>query len=491
MKHSNRWQMTQFTCLALLFLAGPARADLKDVEEAQQKIQNTFIDHFINFTKDKNVMGKAKSPDGKTAQGGKKTKFDQDGGGVLPYQSDITYHDYSYNRTDPNDASKKEEERSRLFSFVSHHGGVSGAQGSSLLERTAYEQHKKFSKENEKNAQKQDQEEGVKYRSLFKITTQEIFIDKNAKGADAKKPEKIERIEMREEAKAEIQKVGDQSFETIRRAARDQGNEDDANTLPNSVLLRYAAGQATQAWWNSTLANLGQRRANSGIRAGSLPDSPQLSEGIADCNDWGQATLQATQQAKVSPEQAKALQEEVQKKIQQCNQMGKQKWDVINPKFVRSEDGKGETLKSGDVAKEDAFQRDLRNQLEILSKAGKGVEGLQTNWKYGDKDETSKVSVEFVDGQPQAPVDRSVREQLDEYKDSLAEADKGYQEIREKMPEFQPSGNPLDYVIAPESKSAMEINQAPIVSAFEEARIPEVAAPVKSAETYDGLLKQE
>jgi len=477
---------------ALICLAPAAKADLRDVEEAQAKASNAFIDHFLNFTKDKNVMGKAKTPEGKVVNEGKKKRFDRDGGGVLPFQSDLTYHDYSYNRTDPNDANKKEEDRSRLFSFVSHHGGISAAGGSSLLERTAYQLHKQFSKEDEKNAQKADQEEGTKFRSIFKITTKEVFKNEGGDqgGADAKKPDKIERIEMRDEAKTEIEKVGDQSFETIRRAGRGQGEEDDPNVLPNGVLLRYAAGQATQAWWNSTLANLGQRRANAGIRAGALPDSPQLSEGIASCNEWGQAALQGIQESKAKGEQLKTLQQEVQTKIQQCQQMAQQKWDVINPKFQANENGKGETLKTGDVNKEDAFQRDLRNQMEVLNKAGK-AQGLQTNWQYEDKDFKSKVNIEFDDGQPKGPVDRTVREQLESYNNQLQEAAKGLEEAREKMPELPVSGDPLSYQIAPESKSAMEINQTPIVSAFEEVKIPEVAAPAKSQETYDGLLNQE
>lgn len=488
---SSRYSWLTLCAFALTFASYQARADLKEVEQAQQKAQNAFIDHFLNFSKDKNVMGKAKTPDGKTQLDGKKKRFDRDGGGVLPFQSDLTYHDYSYNRTDPNDSGKKEEERSRLFAFVSHHGGVSAAGGSSLLERTTYELHKSLSKEDEKNASKKDQEKGVEERSIFRITTKEVFKNEKAEGADAKKPDKIERIEMREQARTEIEKVGDQSFETIRRAGRDQGNEDDPNTLPNGVLLRYAAGQASQAWWNSTLANLGQRRANSGIRSGALPDSPQLSEGIADCGEWGQAALQGVQESKAPPEQLKALQQEIQQKIQQCQQMASQKWDVINPKFVTNEDGKGETLKTGDVNKEDAFQRDLRNQLEVLSKAGTSVKGLQTNWQYEDKDEKSKLVIEFDDGQPKAAVDRTPREQIESYNNQLQEAAKGLEEVREKMPEYKVAEDPLQYQIAPESKSIMEINQTPVVSAFEEANIPEVAAPTKAAETYEGLLNQE
>jgi hypothetical protein len=489
MKIRSALQSVAVFCVC--FAAPSARADLQEVEQAQQRVQNAFIDHFLNFTKDKNVMGKAKTPEGKNVSEGKKRRFDRDGGGVLPFQSDLTYHDYSFNRTDPNDQNKKEEDRSRLFAFVSHHGGVSAAGGSSLLERTAYELHKNLSKEDEKNAKQQDNQEGVKLRSIFKITTKEVQKDENAQGADKNKPDKIERIEMREEAKAEIEKVGDQSFETIRRAGRDAGNEDDQNTLSNGVLLRYAAGQATQAWWNSTLSNLGQRRANSGIRAGQLPDSPQLSEGIATCGEWGQAALQGIQESKAPPETLKALQEEIQKKVQQCNQIAQQEWNVVNPKFQTNEDGKGETLKTGDVNKEDAFQRDLRNQLELLSKAGKGVDGLQTNWQYEGKDEKSKVTIEFDDGQPKAPVDRTVREQLESYNNQLSEAAQGMEEVREKMPEYVPAGDPMQYQIAPESKSAMEINQTPVVSAFEEANIPEVAAPTKSANSYDELLNQE
>ena len=52
-------------------------------------------------------------------------------------------------------------------------------------------------------------------------------------------------------------------------------------------------------------------------------------------------------------------------------------------------------------------------------------------------------------------------------------------------------GDPTQYQIAPESKSAMEINQTPVVSAFEEAKIPEVAAPQKAPNTYEDLVNQE
>ena len=488
-------------CLFAFFLVSrPLVADLEDVEKAQQEAQNAFVSHFLEFTKDKNVMGKAKTPDGKTQEAGRKKRFDRDGGGVLPFQSDLTYHDNSYNVTDPNDKGKnekgEEKEKSRLFAFVSSHGGISEGGGSSQLERTAYELHKRFSKEDEENAKKADEEEGIRFRSIFKVETREVFKAEGGEeedpNAEKDEPDKVERLTLRDGAQQEIEKVGEQSFETIRKAGRDKENQDDESTLPNGVLLRYAAGQATQAWWNSTLANLGQRRINRGIRAGLLPDSPRLSEGVANCQEWGNAVQEAIADIK-NEESKKAAQEEVSKKIQQCEQMAGQKYDVINPRFVTNDDGKGESLKVEGPEKEDAFQRDLRNQLEVLAKAGKASDALIGNWQYDQpQDSTQQLETEFDEnGQPLGAQARTVRQQIDSYNNQLTTAAENLEEVRSRFPDMPDMGDPTQYAIQPESRSAVDINNQPIISAFEEANIPEIAAPPQAAENYEQLLQQQ
>ncbi len=454
------------------------------MDAAEKKARDEFMQRFSTFTEDKNVVGKVRKADGKRAEGKKKTRFDQDDG--LPYQSDLTYHDLSFNTIetekagdDPKNPDKKKV--SRLFAFVSPHGGISAAGGSSQLERTSYGLHKKFSKEEEEDkAKKDDEKTGTKYRSIFKITTQEIIEDEKgniqpaggaggAAGAGAakqagnekkKEPEKVERFEIREEALPEITKVGEESFETIRKAGRDKDNQDDQTVMPNGLLLRYAAGEATQAMWNSTLANLIQRRVNRGVQAKNFPDTPQLSEGVPNCEAWSGAATSVL--AKVKDEKdRKALQEEIKRMTEQCGQLASQSYNAINPKFEPGKDGKDE-LKTGDLKKEDSFVRDARVQLETLKSAGKDPRNVPSNWKYTDQDAKARITIEFDDnGAPKGEQEMTVKEQLESYNNQLREAATGYDEVKSRFPDLKtdPSA-PLQYQIQSETKSVMEINQS-------------------------------
>ncbi len=467
--------------LGLTLFTAAARAEV-DMDAAENKARVDFMDRFTKFSGDKNVVGKArKAADGKRTASELKKKYNKDDGS--PYESDLTYHDLAFNtveteKADGNDPNKKKV--SRLFSFVSPHGGISAAGGSSQLERTAYGLHKKFVKEEEEEKGKKDDEKtGTKFRSIFKITTQEIIEDEDAKNgggknpgqggqaaqakndADKKKePEKVERFEIREEAKPEIEKIGEESFETVRRAGRDKGNENDESTLANGVLLRYAAGEASQAMWNSTLANLFQRRVNRGVQAKQFPDTPQLSEVMPNCEAWSAAANGVLAKVKDQKDR-KALQEEIKRMGEQCGQLAQQSYKTINPRFESGKDGKDE-LKTGDLKKEDGFVRDSRVQLEILNSAGKDPRNVPSNWKYSDQDAKARVTVGFDDNaQPKGEEDRTVTQQLDSYNNQLKEAAKGYDEVKTRFPQLAtPSDAPLKYQIQPETKSVMEINQS-------------------------------
>lgn len=477
---------TVLTLTLAFFVQTLAHAEV-DMDAAETKARTEFMDRFTKFTGDKNVVGKArKAADGKRTGSEKKNKYNKDDG--LPYENDLTYHDLAFNtveteKADGNDPNKKKV--SRLFSFVSPHGGISAAGGSSQLERTAYGLHKKFTKEEEENKDKKDDEKtGTKFRSIFKITTQEIIEDDDAKkgGANAqgqqgqagqgaqaankkgddkkKEPEKVERFELREEAKPEIQKVGEDSFETIRRSGRDKGNEDDQNTLANGVLLRYAAGEASQAMWNSTLANLVQRRVNRGVQAKQFPDTPQLSEGVPSCEAWSAAANGVLSKVQDQKDR-KALQEEIKRMNDQCGQLASKSYKTINPRFEAGKDGKDE-LKTGDLKKEDGFVRDSRVQLETLAAAGKDPRNVPSNWKYSEQDAKARVTIGFDDnGQSKGDKDSTVKEQLDSYNNQLKEASAGYEEVKGRLPPnlATPPETPLQYQIQSETKSVMEINQ--------------------------------
>ncbi len=470
-------------CLVLNLANFPlAQAEAVDVDAAEAKARGEFMDHFAKFTEDKNIVGKPLKADGTRAPGQKKTKFDQDDG--LPYQSDLTYHDLAFNTTETEKANSNDknqnEKTSKLFAFVSPHGGISAAGGSSQLERAAYSLSKKFTKQEEENkGKKEDEQTGTKYKSVFKITTQEVIDDGkgnlqqdagnnpnaakqagNAKGDNKKETDKVERFELREEARPDIEKVGEDSFETVRKSARDKGNENDETTLANGVLLRYAAGEATQAMWNSTLANLIQRRVNRGVQAKNFPSTPQLSEGVPNCAAWSQAALGEVAKIK-DPKDRKALQDEAKRMTDQCQQLAAVPYNEINPRFEAGKDGK-EELKTGDLKKEDGFIRDSRVQLETLKSAGKEATSVPSNWKYSGADLKAKVTIDFDDeAKAQAPKDMSVKEQLESYNNQLREAAKGYDEVKTRLPDLKVnSEDVLKYQIQPETKSVMEINQS-------------------------------
>ncbi len=474
--------------LAALLLGAPVWADPQDAEKAEEKARNSFIDQFSKFMQDKNVQGKVRRPDGKVVGGGKKTRFNQDDG--LAFQSDLTYHDFSYNTIEQGeekaDAGKGEKPpEKRLFAHVSGHGGVSAAGGSSVLERAAYALDKKFAEQDEQK--KQPEQEGVKYRSIFKVTTKEVFEggDSGAKGDKAKEGEKdkVDRFELRDEARPEIDKVGADSAQTILQAARGEQNANDEKALGNGVLLRQAAHEATKALWNSTLANLSQRRMNRAIRSGSMPVAPQVSEGVPRCEEWSSVAQGVINKA--DPKRREELLKDVERMMGQCKQMGSLSFSAISPNFTQEEGG-GEKLEFEGAQKEDAFQRDARLQLEIMNKAGKSVTEVPSNWQFSKDDDKAKMTISYDDNQPKEG-SLTIQEQLESYNANLKEAEEGYKEVSKRIPGMEVP-KPTQYAIQPGSRNMMDINQPP-ESAFEEVGIQKGVNTGPVPQTYDELLK--
>ena len=380
------------------------KASPEDADRSEEVARSNYVDQFVKFMNDKNVQGKVKRPNGDLVQGNQKTRFNQDDG--LTFRSDLTYHDSPYNVEEQNG-----NQTERIYAFVSPHGKITGAAGSSLLERTAYQMDQKYTKQNQQNqAQNQQQEQaGVKYRSMFKITTKQVIAqgtDKNNKNNEA---DKVERMEMVDGAKKEIEKVGETSFDTtIKLSARSNiDGSDDPNNLGNGVLLRQAAHEATRALFYSTLANLSQRRMNRGIRSGMLPMSPQISEGIPRCDDWSGA-LNGVIAQEPDPKRRDQMQQEMKRMLDQCKQMAAVPFNAIGPKFAQQQNG-GEKLETGDVQKEDSIQRDERIQLEIMAKAGKSVTEVPNNWGYTAADDKARMTISYDDNQPKERVRNAQR----------------------------------------------------------------------------------
>lgn len=476
--------------LAAVLMGAPAWADPQDADKAEEKARNSFIDQFSKFMQDKNVQGRAKRPDGKVVGGGKKTRFNQDDG--LAFQSDLTYHDFSYNtieqgeeKADAQQGAQKGQKppEKRLFAFVSGHGGISAGGGSSVLERAAYALDKKFAEQDQQN--KQPEQEGVKYRSIFKVTTKEVFEGDAGKADKAKEGEKdkVDRFELREEARPEIDKVGADSAQTIIQAARGEQNANDDKALGNGVLLRQAAFEATKALWNSTLANLAQRRMNRAIRSGSMPVAPQVSEGVPRCEEWSSVAQDVINKA--DPKRREELLKDVERMMGQCKEVAGLSFSAVGPNFTQQEGG-GEKLEFEGPQKEDAFQRDARLQLEIMDKAGKSVTEIPSNWQFSKDDDKARMTISYDDNQPKEG-SLTVREQLESYNANLKDAEEGYQEVSKRIPGLEVP-KPTQYAIQPGTRNVMEINQPP-ESAFEEVGIQKGVGTGPVPKTYNELLK--
>lgn len=459
-----------------LFTLSPVEAmaeGLEDVERATQTARTNFVKRFSDFTQDKNFLGRSQDPEGKEVPGtGAKTRFNIDDDN--PFRSDLTYHDFAYDVRD--EAFEKAQEQNKdpkakkqrtLFAGISPHGSISGAGGSSLLERTVYAEHEKFSKEEtDEEKKKREEEQGIKNVSIFRVETKDIKKneDGNANGGNAgaagvpkpgqpgnggqqaakndtnkEKPEKVERWEMRPEVIQKVAEVGTNSVDSLTKAARDPDKTNDPTVMGNVLFYYRAASDAVDSMWRSTVANLGQSRGFNGIRDKGVGQSIQMSEEIKDCDNWAQKVTAKI--AKQDPEAAKNRQESIQKMVAQCRQMNQTNYRRINPRFERPDKaakgdkgGDEEQLVDKGPDKEEARERDWRVSLSTWAKAGTTANDVTSNWQYTQKDTKAKVVTSFdKNGNVAGTEDLTVAEQLERYNQQLRDASKSYEEVQKRM----------------------------------------------------------
>lgn len=467
------------------------QADLSDGEKAAELARKEFDKRYKEFTLDRNVMGKAKDTSGKVVLEGSKVQFDKDDG--VSYKSYLTYHDFSYNSEDeafkkkqgqqppPQPGQPPQKTTRTLVPFVSSHGAEEG--DSSQLEKAMYKLHDKYSEEKEDPNKKT--EEGIEYKSVFKIETKEVKAadiqgggatggstgGANAGantggaggGATAGKPEDkdevtaVQRASLRPDVQEEVQKIGKSSFETIDQASKEEGKKDDPKQMGNLLFLQDAAGRATESWWNSTLSNLGQRIARTAL--GPLfTNKIQLSEGVSTC-EASIAQLQA-EVAKLPPDQQQSKQQELQQMQQSCKQVTQLSYNTINPEFKEQDNnGQKETkLETGNIKDEDGYQRDLRNQLEVLK--GKSVTEVPSNWKYDPKEDKAKVVLEYnEDGSPKEAVELTMQEQAEEYNKQLEESMQGFKDVKKRFTNIQIDEDEIGKAFRIEKVDPIEINK--------------------------------
>jgi hypothetical protein len=504
--------------VAFLVFAIPclSLAQLEDVEKAQELSRSQYIQRFTEFTKDKNVMGPAQSPDGKVLLEGNKSRFNADDKGT--FKSDLTYHDFMYETDDEafnkkqeaaekNGTLKKEDEKTRrLYAGTSPHGSLSD---SSQLERIMYQLHEKFSKlESEKERKQEQNKEGIRYESFTKVETKEIFKqdDKvanagstppatpppSAQGEGKKDeiPEKVSRRKIREEAISDVEKVGTDSTNTIEESAKDKDKKQNPEAMGNLEFFYLSARRGLEAMWNSTLANLGQRRAYRGA-TGDL----KLNEDTASCDKWAQQAI-----AQIKTQDPKARENEVErinKMKGECGQLAKTNFRDVNPRFEVDKNDKSQNPQPKLVNKgpkdEDEMERDLRVQLEVMDKVGTRANEVPTNWKYEEKDEKASVATGYdQDGEVKTREELRMDEQVGDYNNELKESAKDTEEIKKRYPDLKM--NPKDilsYQIPLKTKSALDITKFPEQSKYEDFQ-PQgpKGQELPVAESYQELLDQ-
>lgn len=505
----------------LMLAASPLSAKLEDVEAALQKSQSQFNQRFTQFTQDKNFMGRPKTPDGKVQQGIRKTVFNQDDKG--PFQSDLTYHDLAYDVEDEQFNKKAEQDQKNgkdtkkrfIYAGISDHGAISAAGGSSQLERVSYSLYDKFAKiESEKEKQQDDEKSGVQYRAVFKVTTQEESKDKGGKNGNDKDSDRDppQRWELREEAKPEIEKVGENSFQTLEKAAKDE-KVDAPNAMPNLAYYYDAATAAFSALWNSTMANLGQRRAYKAIQSKAAPDNIKLSQSAVDGEAWKQQAIQKLQQEDKGndPQGLQRKIEDINRMAQQYNEIAGLSYREINPRFEKDDKNNGqqgggangggagggggggggeEKLVMKGPKNEDALERDWRVQLNILEKAQNRAQDAQADYKYEEKDNLSKVTTQFDQGGAPVQVENlKMMDQVDRYNKNLQAAADGLAEVKSRFPGMPANPQaPLQFRKTGQ-ESPKEISRFPKNAGYEGFETPVAQDQQPPPDTYKGLLQ--
>lgn len=467
--------------LARVALPDTAKLTPIDGAQAAESARKEYIDRFIKFTQDRNVSGRAKDPQGKTIQGGEKSRFNRDDGNS--FQSDLTYHDASYTtfEEDPNSKNKSgTPTRVEINPFVSAHGGISAGDGSSLLERTVYEKHKELTNnQNQQNAP--PPQPGIKNESVFQEETLQVTPDPK----NPKQPKEVSRRTLRPEVKAAVEQVGQEAFKTVEKAAKTPEAANDPQVMGNSVFYREAVARASKALWDSTLANLSQRRLSKDRNGGA-----ELAESVSSCEASAQTRIQdINNDPNLSPNGKKDSINNVNQNLQTCQQMAQVKWSAIDPTIDRdASQGKAQIKEQG-INLEDKYERDLRNQLEVMDKVGISADALKSNWKYSPQEFQNELLVETDESGNVSTAPMTNADQLDAYNQSLDEAIESLRQAKQIMPDLKFNEEAIQAKkIEPGQKSILEINQVPEHVMKE---LNGTTGGVQGPENYSELLKEQ
>lgn len=511
-----RW-LFWLVVLACLFSHALLGETVIDAQKAEAAARTAYIQRFYQFTQNKNVMGKASTPDGKQTGGGRKVRFDQDDG--VAYESELTYHDLSFNideevpgtggGVDANGRPKPPETR-KLFAFVSPHGKLTSAGGSSLLERTVYQFHEKYSQQDKKKDKAiadaiaagnppPPEKPGIEERSVYRVETREVIDKPNRPGnggatgggtgsAPPSPPQKdkVERVFLKEDVKKAIEDVGDRTFEDLQRSARDDDKQNNDRALPNLTFLYEAAGRAVKAMWGAAMANLIQRRTNRALPDGGY-GKPELSEHLPTCDAWASANLQQQLTRARTPAEKQQIQKDLEAMNKQCQEVAALPADTINPTYEPDNSGKIK-LKTGNLKTEDSIERDERAQLELLGSAGKKLSQVKSNWQYGPNEDKVERTRYDSGGNEVGKYTETMADQLQKYNQQVQDAVQGYDDVKKRFPDLKyDKQKMMGFQFQPETLSVMQIDH-PTESQMDElgAKPENTAVPT----SYEGLVQE-
>lgn len=466
-------------------------AKIEDILDYEKKAQESAFKQFTEFTKDKNLQGKAQKPDGTDVSAPPdKQAFDRDK--KTNFQSDLTYHLKTFPTPLQSAAGQPPE---RIPHFVSSHGNIEAAGGSSFLERLVWKWHKIFEREDRNGPPAALAHTGVRRDSVFEITTLKVD-PTSTMGGDATSytsisaaalpppSQDIDRKVLRKEVENEVAKAGNDATQTILEAAKSRETQG-RKVAPNLSRLYEAAKRSTTiGFWNSTVANQAQRRAYVGIRTGSTGEKVKLSEDIPTCEQWQAKTMANLQQggSTLTPEQQK----DIETRASQCQKMILKSYSAINPGYVAAPTGTTgsvEQLEDGGTDKEDSIVRDLRVQAELAT--GKKLGEIASNWPYKEEEAKSLVTLQYDnDGNPTEQRMMTMQEQIRLFNEQKKAARQGYEEAKKYLPDL----NVPKITMTPENISAMKNNQ-PIPTMMEEMGVkqsPSIPVP----DSYGELLGQ-
>jgi hypothetical protein len=288
---------------------------------------------------------------------------------------------------------------------------------------------------------------------------------------------------LRPEVKEAVEQVGETAFKTVEKAAKTPEAANDPQIMGNSVFYRESIARASKAMWDSTLSNLSQRRLR-------LNGGAELAESVASCDASAQSRIKdINSDPNLSDADKKDKINNVNQNLKTCQQMSQVKWSAIDPTIDNNNPQGNAQIKEQGINLEDKYERDLRNQLEVMDKVGISPEQLKSNWKYSSEEFQNEILVETDESGNASTAPMTNADQLDAYNQSLDEALESLKQAKKVMPDLKFNEENIEAKkIQAGQTSILEINQVPdhVMKDLDGSTGPE-----KASQNYTELLKEQ